>query len=221
MSHKMTPRKYILLFVTPLILGLFCVASKSYSMPSNPPSPIAYTSPNIKITQVSQTIIIYPSPPSWVKNTIVLFIMKECEKSNVPYLLIFKMIEYESGWNQSRYFLNKDNRGKIVSIDYGYLMINSLNIKNFIHSFKDSNRKESSYDVINNVYDNIQIGIRYLRSCYDQTGSWTLAVTAYNAGPANAINGTIGLRTKQYVNYIIPIENWWTFPDTVKVIRRS
>jgi len=166
--------------------------------------------------------IMYPSPPSWIPIEYVLFIMKECNKSGVPYLLIFKLIECESGWLQKARHINIDpDTGEIVSIDYGRMQINSLNFKEFIAKFKDSNRKANSYDLVNNPYDNTQIGIRHLADLYHKFNSWTLAVTAYNAGTLNTMKGNISARTRKHVNRVIPIENWWTFPETVRIIRKN
>jgi soluble lytic murein transglycosylase-like protein len=150
--------------------------------------------------------------------------MKECDnprfKTKIPYLLVFKQIEYESGWRQKIAIPNKDEHGKIVSYDYGMMQINSTNIKKFIHDYKDPDRSEKSYDVVNNAFDNVQIGIRHLRHMYEQFDCWKYALTAYNAGPDN-VSKELKPVTKRYLAYIIPIDEWWKFPETVVILRKK
>jgi soluble lytic murein transglycosylase-like protein len=50
---------------------------------------------------------------------------------------------------------------------------------------------------------NIEGGVRYLRSMFDQFGDWGTALAAYNAGPGNVSRGVIPDSTKQYVSAVL------------------
>jgi len=49
------------------------------------------------------------------------------------------------------------------------------------------------------VEENIDCGVQYLKQQYERFGSWDLALSAYNAGPANVAKGIIPQSTKNYV----------------------
>jgi hypothetical protein len=148
--------------------------------------------------------------------------MQECSRQDVPYLLVFKLIERESEWRLSAKNINRNPKtGKIVSIDYGRFQINSLNIQHFIDIYKSPDRKASSYDLINNPYDNAEIGIKYLADLYSQFGNWRQAVQAYNGGAHRIKTDGPKASTVEYQQYIIPVDNWWEFPSNVVVVREE
>jgi soluble lytic murein transglycosylase-like protein len=215
-------RKTISLFLPLWFLIMITIPQGDAPFSMTQPSPLKELPISIaKAVLKFPTEIVYPTPPKWIPNSYILYVMKECNRWGIPYLLVFKLIERESEWRQTAINVNRDPvTRKVLSYDYGRMQINSLNFKAFIEMYKDSNRTIKSYDLINNAFDNAQIGIRHLADLYEQFDNWTLAITAYNAGPLNTIKGTISARTKNYINYIIPVEGWWTFPDTVKIIRK-
>ena len=163
--------------------------------------------------------ITYPLPPKWFNHRLLMYIIKECDNTHVPYLLVFKLIELESRWHCEDNSANRDNKGKLLSVDYGLMQINSLNIDNFITLYKDRNRSAKSYDIKHNSYDNAQIGIRHLADLYNKFRSWPLAIGAYNAGYTSIAKGYCPDSTKSYIKYIIPVDKWWAFPTNVIVSR--
>lgn len=167
-------------------------------------------------------VISYPAPPSWVSRSYVAYVIQECARQNVPYLLVFKLIELESGWKASAKNVNKDPvTGEVLSIDWNRFQINSKNFTRFIALYKDPDRPASSYDLINDTFDNAQIGIRHLADLYREFGNWTQAIQAYNGGAPRVKNGTLLASTYDYQKYIIPIEGWWESPPNVVIIRKD
>jgi soluble lytic murein transglycosylase-like protein len=49
----------------------------------------------------------------------------------------------------------------------------------------------------------IRIGLRYLARLYARFGTWSLALAAYNAGPARVERGLIPRRTLAYIEQIV------------------
>jgi hypothetical protein len=173
-------------------------------------------------TPVEAIVMTYPTPPSWVSRAYLSFVMQTCAKFDVPYLLVFKLIETESDWNMGAkcYNYNKTT-GALLSIDYGRFQINSMNLDSFSQMYCAPGRDPKSYDIVNNSFDNAEIGIKHLADLYQQFGNWVKAVQAYNGG-AHRIK-TIGPRqsTINYQKMIIPIEGWWEFPPEVIVVRET
>lgn len=165
----------------------------------------------------------YPTPPPWISAKILAYIDTEANnpqfKTKVPILLIYKLIEWESGWRQSAYHHNTLPDGYIWSTDWGIMQECDAYIPELIHEFRDPGRKEKSYDVIHNVYDNLQIGIRKLRHMYDTFGTWTKAIAAYNAGITTvSLGAKLKPPTRRELHHVIPVEAWWTRPDGVEII---
>jgi Transglycosylase SLT domain len=189
----------------------------------NPPS--MYSPVAIQIPP-SATIVVYPTPPAWVNQKILGFIESEANnptyRTYVPIPLIYKLIEWESGWHQYIFNNNFDSKGRLLSIDQGMMMLNSLCVAGFIHDYKDPWRKESSYDTVHNVYDNLQIGIRRLRYLYEVLGTWKKVIAAYNAGITTVERRwTLKKSTQKEVDFVVPVENWWDIPEGVIVFYKK
>jgi soluble lytic murein transglycosylase-like protein len=139
---------------------------------------------------------------------LIQYIKEECLRSQVPFSLICALIKKESQW-----YINchSDNyyKKKLMSTDYGLMQLNNLYSRGFIIQFKDKFRTIESYDVIDNPYDNVQIGIRHLRFLYDQLGNWRKSVMAYNAGIYRVLTKNVPDSTIAYVKEVCPIDNWW------------
>lgn len=63
--------------------------------------------------------------------------------------------------------------------------------------------------------DNIRGGVEYLRRMFDQFGSWSLALAAYNAGPGNVRAGRIPESTQQYVADVLGAAGPLSMPAAV------
>jgi hypothetical protein len=166
--------------------------------------------------------ISYPSPPSWVTQKYISFLIQECSKHKVPYLLVFKLIERESEWKMNARNHNIDPvTGKIKSTDYGRFQINSKNISDFVARYRSPDRSVSSYDIIHNQFDNAEIGIKHLADLYSIFGNWSQAVQAYNCGTYRVQTRGPPESTVRYQQYIVPVEGWWDFPPEVVVHREG
>jgi hypothetical protein len=167
---------------------------------------------------MNKIFITYPQPPVWFDQKLKLYIMKTCREEQVPYLLVFKLIERESQWRKDIAH-NRDKKGNIKSTDYGLLQINSLNVPTFIGLYKDRNRTVKSYDIVHNSYDNVQIGIRHLHDLYSLFGDWEKAILAYNCGSKAVFANRIPATTIAYAKNIIPHSFWWDDPEDVVLIK--
>lgn len=231
MSKKAQVRTVIgMAFVTAAFVAVILMTGDA-TMPPLPlvlpptPMPMLPYTPPLHIVK-----IVYPTPPGWVSPRLVQYIIDEANnlkyKTKIPVPLIFKLIEWESGWDQRSYnnnyvFVKVNGKliKKLASVDRGLMMLNSLYAADFIHDYRDPWRKASSYDVVNNPFDNVQIGIRRLRAMYDIFGTWTEAIEAYNAGITTvALGWKLADPTVREVNYVIPIEGWWTSPPGVEIV---
>lgn len=198
-----------------LILIVFSLPSSeapsSLAVASLPKKPYSLdTSSYPKIIKIT-----YPQPPKEFNTKLKLFIISECNRNDVPYLLVFKLIEKESSWDRKARNYNKDEEGNVVSIDYGLMQINSTNLELFSKLYRSKDREASSYDIKYNAYDNVEMGIKHLKDLYTTHGSWKEAVMAYNGGSPRVFHKKVKASTKEYAEYICPIENWWTFPTNV------
>lgn len=189
-----------------IVLGLFILCTLA------PAIPFTYYIPNRLYTvelPAKKIIIKYPIPPPWFNKELLSYISKECEKYNVPVVLVHKLIEQESQWHSNSPSPNYDKHHRILSIDYGLMQINSDNIERFSHNYKEPWRSEKSYNPIHNSWDNVHLGICYLRDLYTQFGNWKNAVAAYNGGTRRVINNTLKKSTQEYVNIVCPVNDWW------------
>ncbi len=180
---------------------------------SEEPSSFLSKKLTVKDSKVIPIFVSIPVPPETVSKKLISYINTIADKYGVPRLLVYKLIIKESGWLQKARNYNYDSvTGKLLSIDIGVMQLNSNYVDWMIKTFGDKN---IIYDVRSNAYHNVEIGIKYLAWLYKRMQSWRLAVMAYNCGPTNVQNGNIPVRTLQYANYIVPVENWWEGPENV------
>lgn len=195
-------------------------------------APLAYPDALKGITKQTKTIIPqppkpnpiliqYPEPPDTFPFKLKLFIISECNRRRVPYLLVFRFITRESQWDIRARGYNFDKKGKIVSTDYGLMQINSSNIVRFIKWYRDPKRSIKSYDPIHNPYDNVELGIKHLRDLYNYLKDWKLVAEAYNGGLDRVRNNNMKDSTKDYADFIVPYPDWWEEPDGVQLVRAT
>jgi hypothetical protein len=162
--------------------------------------------------------IVLSSPPDFIPQRYVEFLYGMCKKYEVPYLMVYKLIETESEWKQIAVNENLDKNGNVVSIDVGRMQLNSKSVKWMIEKF---GKKWKKYDIVNNAYDNTEIGVRYLAHLYSIFKDWKLAVMAYNCGPTAVLNNCIPARTLKYGDVIVPVDFWWEVPDNVELVEAT
>lgn len=112
---------------------------------------------------------------------------------SVPVWVLARVITRESNW-----VYNETNLNANKSIDIGMMQLNSDYLDYYYWRFNDL----ESIDVFN-PYDNIELGVKYLRHLYELFGSWEIAVAAYNCGPTRILAGKgIPEKTQEYVDYV-------------------
>jgi len=100
-------------------------------------------------------------------------------------------------------------------VDYNLFQINSKNIDEFIHLYRDPWRTEKSYDLIHDAYDNSQIAIRHLADLHGQFGDWGKALAAYNSGAGRVRRNEVPLETQHYVQRIAPYSWWMAYKENL------
>lgn len=204
-------------FICQIILLFIFISKSSFFISAEIPLLTLLPESKDEIVYIS-----YPHPPKTIDFQFLFYISQECSNNNVPYLLVLKLIEKESNWKKNAIGYNFDPfTGELKSTDHGYFQINSLFFEDFIERYKDTDRDSKSYDLIHNIYDNAQIGIRHLSFLYSYFHNWTQAVQAYNAGAYRIETDGPSSLTKEYQEYIVPIENWWNFPPHIKILKET
>lgn len=154
--------------------------------------------------------ITLPHPPKGFDRNITIYILRKCEEMNIPYLLVFKLIEHESNWdinargeNWRHVWKNGKEEWILRSVDFGLMQLNSIYVKYFINVYGKPNIK---YDPIKNPYQNVELGLSHLKAMYSATENWYDALRAYNAGISNMESS----HATNYANFIDPVKDWWT-----------
>ncbi|OCQ52563.1 Transglycosylase SLT domain protein [Photorhabdus australis subsp. thailandensis] len=99
-------------------------------------------------------------------------------KYRIDPLLLKAIATQESGLNTQEININRNKKGKILSIDYGLMQINSMHIP----ELKLLGIIQSKDDLLNNSCLNIQIGAWILAKHLQKCGiNWT-CLGSYNAG---------------------------------------
>ncbi|PUA41484.1 lytic transglycosylase [Pseudomonas protegens] len=93
-------------------------------------------------------------------------------------LLLESMARQESGLNPQAFNLNKDKHGKVLSIDYGLMQINSVHIPQLI----EMGVLKSPSDLLNNPCLNVQVGAWVLAKHLQKCGVNWNCLGSYNAG---------------------------------------
>ena len=113
---------------------------------------------------------------------------------NVPINLCFALANTESeGFIPTACGYNRDQLGRITSIDRGLFQLNSLCFNLTAQQFFD-------------IDTNCNYGIRYLSECLRNTETAPLALIAYNMGLSVAQNGRVPDMREEYVNKILAYE---------------
>lgn len=121
-------------------------------------------------------------------------LVKEINKKiGIPEYIVFALIDAESAGDAM--CVNKNPNG---TFDYGLMQLNSKYIGEYSWRYNDS-RPIDPFD----PRDNLKVGMRYLKRLFEVTGSWYLAVCAYNAGLSRVRAGKIPILTKKYARAIV------------------
>lgn len=100
------------------------------------------------------------------------------EQYHINPLLLKSIAMYESSLNQWAIHVNRDKDHRVLSIDYGLMQINSVNVPNLIHKGVIKNKDELLSRPCTNVYIGASILARNIKIC---GVSWD-CIGSYNAG---------------------------------------
>jgi len=154
---------------------------------------------------MKQTLLIPDyTPPSYFSKDLLNFIDYHCMMNGVPKALFYRLIGEESRWNTKAH-----NRS---SNDYGLVQLNDKYIIYFVWKF--GYEKDIDFKPRTNPYHNVMLGIRYFASLVKETGSYRGAVISYNCGLTRYNSGSIPEKTLEYVDRIIPFDNWWLLVES-------
>lgn len=118
-----------------------------------------------------------------------------CAELKVPEIIAYRLITYESGWNENKTIKNRNG-----TFDYGLMQLNSRYISYFAEQYLDGADLRPL-----NPDENLTAGMRHLRRMYDLTGDWYSAVCAYNCGLTRFRRGDLPDSTVRQANYVIGV----------------
>lgn len=121
-------------------------------------------------------------------------IAQEAREHKVPVSLALRLAFNESQFSPVAMGCNKDKYGQVNSIDLGLFQLNSKCVQWFMDRFPAPELGED----LANPRLNAHLGLSYLRSLYELSGSWAGAVKGYNCGPSTVIMGMVSERTERY-----------------------
>ena len=116
-----------------------------------------------------------------------------CLKHDVPIDLAWRLIKWESDWNEQAVNYNRDG-----TRDLGIMQLNSQWIGHFSERYNGG-------DAID-VWmwrTSMAVGIAHLSRLYSVTGSWPGAVAAYNVGLTRYRRGKLPESTRNMVAYVV------------------
>lgn len=121
------------------------------------------------------------------------FVVRTCQKYDVPVLYYVKLVQAETGW---RNVISRPNRNG--TRDYGIAQINGSNIAFFDRIYFP----DREFDVMN-PFHNLEVSIKHLSALYSQLRNWRLSVASYNCGLGAVLKNRIPNSTQLYVQKII------------------
>ena len=130
---------------------------------------------------------VYDPPPN-----LAIYVDDQARENGVPPGIAEALIERESHWNPfaSRWNANGTR-------DEGIMQLNNRTRRWLERRYNDGK-------IINpyNPYDNVRLAMRYLGDLYSVTGSWSVALQAYNAGIGTVWQGDVPAAAKVYAKRI-------------------
>lgn len=136
-------------------------------------------------------------PPGFDRK-IINYIIDQSYENDIDPELVFALISVESEWKFAPPSKNRNG-----TYDYGLMRLNSAFLDDFIWRYGDPGKK---YDLKNNVYDNLQIGIRHFALLYRQCkGNALLALYSYNCGLVRTMEGRVPSSTRDYALAILSV----------------
>jgi hypothetical protein len=158
------------------------------------------TNPGIEITSIIQTLpeeskeIVYEY---YIPKKYKDFVIKITKENEVPIWLFARQIKEESNWDYKAINENKNDKGEIISYDYGLGQLNSRYLDEYVWKFND-NKPLDPFDPETNLY----VACKILKWAYNLTNSWEDAIMIYNCGYTKWTNNNIPIKTILYKNRI-------------------
>ncbi len=117
--------------------------------------------------------------------------------AGVPLWIFARLIARESGYDPSAVNINRRGR-RVVSCDLGIAQLNDQYLPDF-EWFDNGGRPFNPM----NPDEALPVAARYLARMYRATGSWRLAVAAYNCGLSRLQAGGMPERTVEHVEAVM------------------
>jgi len=138
--------------------------------------------------------------PSSTDKKIINYILDECFDNQIDPELIFALISVECDWKLNA----KPSLNSNGTYDYGPMRLNGPFIDEYASKY---GKKGKKYNAKTNIYDNLELGIRYFASLYnrDCNGNALLALYSYNCGYARTMRGQVPKTTKSYALSILSV----------------
>ena len=116
-------------------------------------------------------------PPKRDKDVPVPAIMREyfvdsCLRHGVPYTIAYRLISWESGWDETAVNHNPDG-----STDLGLMQLNDRYLEDFSLRYNEGKRIDPWMWRVS-----LEVGLAHLKVLHRATKSWEGAVAAYNMG---------------------------------------
>ncbi len=129
--------------------------------------------------------------PKHMNSDDLILIHRTSKKFNVPYRIIYRLIQKESRYNP---------KAKSQVGASGYMQVMPATFKRIKYRYE---KKYGNIDHLPYNQQNILVGTFYLNYLYKMYNDWNLTLSAYNAGPGNVNKKIPNIsETKNYVKFI-------------------
>lgn len=173
-TEMMASRLLPAIFISLVLLSCACIQPES---------------PRMEIVEKIEIKSDLPTGPVFVPEKYKEVLFRHCFNQNVPYKLMARIAEVESGWK---------NRPSIDGHDHGIWQLNDWAMEHdFLWRF-NGGRKVNPYD----VEESTRIACQLMRWLYDALGSWELATMAYNCGLPRLLKEGPPESTKRYLRRV-------------------
>jgi len=127
-----------------------------------------------------------------VPNGMGSYFVDTCLRHDVPIVIAWRLIKWESNWNEQAWNRNTDG-----SLDLGIMQLNDRWCDDFSVRYNDGRKIDPWI-----WRTSMDVGIEHLARLYSVTGHWPGAVAAYNVGLTRYRKGKLPEKTQRMVKYV-------------------